>query len=71
MIASGMFNGIGTAIYGGMIAIVILILVGIYETYDYFFNEEVIITEQPIEPEIQLTIKENNVIDTLYIYRKP
>jgi len=42
---------------------------GVWELIDYLFIDEVIKTTTLIIPEIELTVK-NNVIDTVYIYRK-
>lgn len=43
---------------------------GCWELVDYFFIDDAIKVSTPIIPEIELII-ENNVVDTLYVYRKP
>lgn len=49
---------IGLACWGG------------YELVDWLFIDDAIKVTEPIKPEIEIIIKDN-VIDTLYVYRKP
>ena len=48
----------------------VTILWGGWEVIDAFFIDDTIITSEIITPEIKIVVKDN-VIDTLYIYRKP
>jgi hypothetical protein len=50
--------------------IVMCILWGCWELIDWLFIDDAIRTSKPIVPEIELTVKDN-VIDTVYVYRKP
>jgi hypothetical protein len=43
---------------------------GCWELIDWLWIDEVIKSTTPIKPEIELVVK-NNVIDTVYVYRKP
>lgn len=43
---------------------------GCWELIDWLFIDEVIRSPMPIVPEIELVIKDN-IIDTVYVYRKP
>lgn len=51
------------------VALAILSIWGCWELIDYFFIDEVIKSSTIIKPEIEIQV-ENNIIDTLYIYRK-
>lgn len=51
-------------------AAIILALWGSWELVDWLFIDDSIKSSTPIIPEIQLIIK-NNVVDTIYVYRKP
>jgi hypothetical protein len=42
---------------------------GCWELIDYFFIEDVIRSTKIIKPEIELIVKDN-IIDTIYVYRK-
>lgn len=67
-----MYN-IGEGLIGGIIVLCVLSILlfwGGYELVDWLFIDDAIKTTAPIKPEIELIIK-NNVVDTLYIYRKP
>ena len=48
--------------------IFILMIWGLWEVIDWLFISDVIKSTEPITPEIELIINDNNV-DTLYIYR--
>lgn len=49
---------IGCAIWGG------------WELIDWLLIDDVIKVSEPIKPELEIIVK-NNVVDTLYVYRKP
>ena len=49
---------------------IVLAIWGCWELIDLFWIDEVIKSTTPIKPEIELVVK-NNVIDTVYVYRKP
>lgn len=51
-------------------AFVVLVIWGCWELIDYLFIDDVIRSSTPITPEIELVVK-NNVVDTIYVYRKP
>ena len=67
-------DGLGNALgqmFGCLIAIIVLLVIGFIGTMCYyFFNDDAIKTNHPIKPQIELVIK-NNKVDTLYVYRKP
>ncbi len=50
--------------------IVMALIWGTWELIDWLFIDEVIKSRELIQPDIEITVKDN-VIDTLYIYRKP
>jgi hypothetical protein len=50
--------------------IILLLIFGAWKTLDYFFIDETIDSKELIVPEVKLYIHDN-VVDTLYIYRKP
>jgi hypothetical protein len=52
----------------GLIAIGILLVIGGYNIFDFFFIEEAIESRELIVPEIKLTT-DGATIDTLYIYK--
>jgi len=43
---------------------------GMWELIDWIFIDDAIKVSKPIIPEIELIVKDN-IIDTLYVYRKP
>ena len=43
---------------------------GAWELIDWLFIDDAIKVSKPITPEIELIVKDN-VVDTLYVYRKP
>lgn len=49
---------------------IVLAIWGCWELIDWLWIDEVIKSTTPIKPEIELVVK-NNVIDTVYVYRKP
>lgn len=49
-------------------AIVVGAIWGCWELYDYFFIEECIKSSTIITPEIRLEVN-NNVVDTIYVYK--
>jgi len=49
---------------------IVLAIWGCWEFIDWLWIDETIRSTKPIKPEIELVVK-NNVIDTIYIYRKP
>ena len=51
-------------------ALSVLALWGCWELIDWLFIDHSIESTTPIVPEIKLVIK-NNMVDTIYIYRKP
>ena len=51
-------------------AIIVLGIWGGWELVDYYFIDDAIRTTEPIKPEIQLIIKDN-IVDSIYVYRKP
>lgn len=42
---------------------------GAWEVIDYFFIDEVIKSETIITPEIEIIVN-NNIVDTIYVYRQ-
>lgn len=51
-------------------SIIILLIWMSYEAIDFFFVDHSIKVLKPIIPEIEIIV-EDNIIDTLYVYRKP
>ncbi len=43
---------------------------GCWELIDYYFIEDVIRSTEPIIPIIEYEVN-NNIIDTIYVYKKP
>lgn len=43
---------------------------GVWELIDWAFIDDAIRVTKPLVPELELTVKDN-VIDTIYVYRKP
>lgn len=70
MVGNGMFNGLNSFINFVIIVIIVLLIISLYAIYDWIFIEAVIKTTERLVPELEITVK-NNVIDTLYVYRKP
>lgn len=66
-------EGIGKGL-GEVMIMMCIITLGIFwggwELIDWLFIDDAIKTKTLIVPEIEITVKDN-VIDTLYIYRKP
>lgn len=59
--------------FGGMIIFLITIgfaCWGLWELVDWLFIEDVIKSSEPITPELEIIVKDN-IVDTLYVYRKP
>jgi hypothetical protein len=57
----------------GMIILGILIVAAIWGTWeliDWLFIDDAIRVTEPLVPELELTVKDN-IIDTVYVYRKP
>lgn len=50
--------------------VVALCLWGCWELVDYFLIDDAIKVSKPLIPEIEIVVN-NNVVDTLYVYRKP
>lgn len=48
----------------------VIVFWGGYELVDWLFIDDSIRTTELINPEIELVIKDN-VVDTVYVYRKP
>lgn len=48
----------------------VVVFWGGWELIDWLFIDDAIKTTQPITPEIEIIVNDN-VIDTLYVYRKP
>ena len=66
-------NGIGE----GLIQAIVLLCIGCvvlfwggWELIDWLFIDDAIKTTKPIIPEIELIVNDN-IVDTLYIYRQP
>jgi hypothetical protein len=51
-------------------AFVVLLIWGSWELIQLIWLDDAIRSFTPIEPEIELVIK-NNVVDTIYVYRQP
>jgi hypothetical protein len=69
MVGSGMLDGL----VSGLITIGVLIIVviwGGWELIDWLFIDDAIKVTEPIVPELEIIVKDN-VVDTLYVYRKP
>lgn len=67
----GFGNALGCLYYGFILCLIGCLISGIIFVKQIFWPKQVVIkTEQRIEPEIQLIIK-NNQVDTIYLYRKP
>lgn len=62
-------SGIVTTLVGFGIFIT-LCLWGGWELIDYFFIDDAIKVSKPLVPELEIIVN-NNVVDTLYVYRKP
>ena len=43
---------------------------GIWEMIDWLFIDDAIRSTKPIVPQIEIVVK-NNIVDTIYVYRKP
>ena len=65
----GIGKGLGTAI-AVLCVCCVLVFWGGYKLVDWLFIDDAIRTTELIEPEIELVVK-NNVVDTVYVYRKP
>lgn len=59
------FNIVGMLV---AVALFVFAIWGAWELIDWLFIDEVIKSSEPIKPEIELIINDNEV-DTLYIYR--
>ncbi len=68
MVGSGMFDGLFSAIIVIMVVFG-LILSAITGTIVYFINDD-IESKTLIKPEIKLVVRDNNKIDTIYIYKE-
>ena len=53
----------------GLGVFIALCIWGCWELFDYFFIDDAIRSSQLIVPQIELIVKDN-VIDTIYVYRK-
>jgi len=62
-------DGLITTLVGFGIFIALAIW-GCWELIDWLFIDDAIRVEVPIIPEIELVVK-GNVVDTIYVYRKP
>lgn len=51
-------------------ALVVIILWGCWEAIDWLWIDHSIESTTLIVPEIKLVVK-NNIVDTIYVYRKP
>jgi len=49
---------------------IVLAIWGLWELIDWLFIDEKIIVDKLIVPELKLVVNDN-IIDTLYIYKKP
>jgi hypothetical protein len=65
----GIGKGLGTAIVF-LCVLCVCIFWGGYELVDWVFIDDAIKTTEPIIPELEIIVKDN-VVDTLYVYRKP
>ena len=60
------------AFYGLLLlgALIIAGTWGMWELIDWLFIDDAIRVSEPLVPELELTVKDN-IIDTVYVYRKP
>ncbi len=68
-----MYGNIGEGLIDAIIILCILSVVvfwGGWELIDWLFIDDAIKVTRPLVPELEITVKDN-VIDTLYVYRKP
>ena len=66
----GSLDGVFTALVVVVGLFIGLVLWGAWELIDLIFIDDAIKTTSPMVPEIELIVKDN-IIDTLYVYRKP
>ena len=69
MVNGNMLNGLGIVLVISGLIIACTFWAG-FEIADWLFIDDVIKSTEPITPEIEIIVKDN-VIDTLYLYRKP
>lgn len=68
-----MYSGIGEGLIKAIVILCIgcvVVFWGGWELIDWLFIDDAIKTTQPITPEIEIIVNDN-VVDTLYVYRKP
>lgn len=63
------FGSIGS-VFIGIGLLIALALWGGWELVDYFFIDDAIRSTTIITPEIELVV-DDNVVDTIYVYKKP
>jgi len=66
-------EGIGEGLVSAIVVMCVLCLVvfwGGWELIDWLWIDDAIKVSKPITPEIEIIVKDN-VVDTLYVYRKP
>ena len=63
----------GEGLVSAIVVICVFCLVvfwGGWELIDWLWIDDTIKVSKPITPELEIVVK-NNVVDTLYVYRKP
>mgnify|MGYP003122407213 FL=1 len=63
----------GEGLVSAIVVICVFCLVvfwGGWELIDWLWIDDAIKVSKPITPELEIVVK-NNVVDTLYVYRKP
>lgn len=66
-----MFDGLGRMIVIGFIAIVLLVIIGVFTAADYLFVDDTYECKKPITPDLVIDSKTVNGVptsDTTYIY---
>jgi hypothetical protein len=68
MVGPGMLDGLftGLVMFG---VIIVASIWGCWELIDLFFIDDAIRTSTPIIPELELIVKDN-IVDTVFVYRK-
>lgn len=64
-------KGIGDALVMGLIAIIALIIIGVWAACDFFFVEDTYKSKRPIKPDVVIESQTINGVeksDTTYIY---
>lgn len=72
MVGGDMFRGLSEMLFVGMIAVVIVFIVGIYGVIDYFWLTDTYNTTKPVVPEMVIKNEIRNGVtksDTTYVYK--